>query len=71
MDRSAVVSGPKANIHSQQDALIAALSFLHKNSHCPKDENGMAFMDCSECFEIFPFEIKTSGCRFNLAFVGH
>jgi len=41
-------------------------------SHCSKDDNGMALVDCPECFETFPFQIKTTtGSPLNLAFIGH
>ena len=46
----------------------SAIISAQKLSHCPKDDNGMAFVDCPECFEVFPFEIKTtSGSPLNLA----
>ena len=41
-------------------------------SSCAKDDNGMSFVDCPECFETFPFEIKTAnGSHGNLALIGH
>ena len=41
-------------------------------SHCSKDDSGMALVDCSECFETCPFQIKTTTASpRNLAFIGH
>ena len=49
-----------------------AIISAQKLSHCPQDDNGMALVDCPECFETFPFQIKTTtGSPLNLAFIGH
>ena len=48
-----------------------AIISAEKLSHC-SNVNGMALEDCPECFETFPFEIKTTpGSPLKLAFIGH
>ena len=50
------------------NAIISA----QRLSHCFKDGNGMAFVDCPECFESFPYQIKTTtGSPLTLALIGH
>lgn len=49
-----------------------AIISTQKLSECPKDDNGLALVDCPECFETFSFQIKTTtGSPLNLAFIGH
>lgn len=41
-------------------------------SGCAKDDNDVSQVNCPECFETFPFEIRTaSGSPLNLALIGH
>ena len=41
-------------------------------SGCAKDDSGISQLNCPECFETFPFKIRTaSGSPLNLALIGH
>ena len=39
---------------------------------CEKDESGVSYVECSECLETVPCEVKTAnGFPLNLALIGH
>ena len=41
-------------------------------ANCEKDESGLSYVECLECLETVPCELKTTnGSPLNIALIGH